>query len=170
MAKPGSGGPKKPAGGGPKKAMTLSERFSQISKIGRGGAAVAATGIGKRRQVTANTQQASRHAKQMAARTGQPAKKGGGGGATAMQTDGAGRAKGKGKGGPAAVRGGRAKPEPAAPVDKDALDGDLDSYWKNAGGARATAADAAAASADADVLTGVPDSVVPDTDAAMTTA
>lgn len=131
----------KPAGGRASKAMTLSERFQQISKVGP-------TGIGKRRQVVASTQQANRQAKQASARKQAPAKPAQAGKAKAKA--------GKGKG--------RAKAEPAQPPSKDALDGDMDSYFAGA------AAGAATTAADADVLAGVPDSVVPDTDAAMTTA
>ncbi|KAJ1624996.1 hypothetical protein T492DRAFT_1043061 [Pavlovales sp. CCMP2436] len=152
--------------GAKSKALSLSDRFSQLSRVARGGASAANAGVA-RRQAATDTQQASRHAKQMASRTGQPAaefaqagkaskKKGG---AAPMQTDGAGAKGGRGKG-----RGKVAK-EPVVPVDKDALDGDMESYWKSV-----ASAEKPPAGAEASVLAGVPDAAetaVPDTDVAM---
>jgi hypothetical protein len=165
------------AGRGPK-TMTLSERFSQLSKGGRGNAAAAAAGgVGKRRQAAANTSQANRHSKQMAARTGQSAanfveagrsKKRPAMPQSAMQIDAAG-ASGRGRGkGRAGGRGGKAPAEDAPPKDKEALDGDMDAYWSAIAAAGQPAAAAPTdADADASLLAGVPDSVVPDNDALM---
>lgn len=137
---PKSGGGAKAGGKG--KALTLSERFSIIAKT----KGAATSGTARRKEAAASVSKKNRMAKQMAARTGQ-------------QMDMVTAPVGTKRKGKKAKKGGATPKEAEKLPDKDALDTDMEGYWKTAGAEpTAPAEQAADTAADAAVLDGVPDS------------